>query len=262
LSKSRRITENGALLIIGIFTILLWVVLNILITINPIYLAITVALLLSMVIYGRIRIRRSKRRPRQVVPVPQFLAIMALLAIPLYFIIEILALFWIVIIFIAVIVLGVFTYLWFRKYKKKKLITSEINDHLLKALKTMDTTYKWYNKEEEANRELVSCLKSQGVEAIYQYRLPNGRTADAKVGNVLIEGKLSPDTGEVDRLIGQLSDYIKFGKVSIVIYGALSKEAKRRIESEILQPRYLNKISLTYLSKSTRQRAISLDTKF
>ena len=37
-----------------------------------------------------------------------------------------------------------------------------------------------------------------GIEAVYPYRLSNGRTADAKVGDVLIEGKLSPDTAEVD----------------------------------------------------------------
>ncbi len=88
-----------------------------------------------------------------------------------------------------------------RKRQKRQAITSDIDNQLRRALETMDSTAKWYNSEEEANRELVTCLKAQGITDVrYQYRLGNGRTADAKVGNVLIEGKLSPDTAEVDRL--------------------------------------------------------------
>jgi membrane protein implicated in regulation of membrane protease activity len=139
--------------------------------------------------------------------------------------------------------------------KERIAITSELDKHLRKALETMDTTAKWYNDEDEANRELVTCLKAQGVEAQYQYRLPNGRTADAKVYDFLIEGKLSPDTAEVDRLIGQLSQYSEYPyKINVVIYGELSKDAKRRIENEI-HLRYDKKVFLTCLDNPKRQRA-------
>jgi cbb3-type cytochrome oxidase subunit 3 len=135
----------------------------------------------------------------------------------------------------------------------EKAMESEIDKYLHKALEAMDTTHKWYNNEDEANKELVSCLKLQGVEAEYQYRLPNGGTADAKVYNFLIEGKLSPDRAEVNRLIGQLSDYSEYPyKINIVIYGRLSEYAERRIRKEI-NSRYLNKVFLTYLDKPIRQ---------
>ncbi len=101
-------------------------------------------------------------------------------------------------------------------------------------------------------------LKSLNVYATYGYKLPNGRTADAKVGNVLIEGKLSPDTAEVDRLIGQLSDYTQYAnKLNVVIYGQFDREAKRRIENEI-QSRYLGKVFLTYLNNPRRLRNMNI----
>ena len=153
----------------------------------------------------------------------------------------------------AILACLIITYLYLKKRHIRKTITSEIDKHLRKALEIMDTTAKWYRDEKEANRELVTCLKAWGVEAVLEYRLPNGRIVDAKVGDFLIEGKISPDTSEVDRLIGQLSDYTQHGsKVNIVIYGWLSKEAKRRIEKEILQ-RYTNEVFLTYLDNPERQ---------
>jgi len=140
----------------------------------------------------------------------------------------------------------------------RQITASEVGNQLHKALSIMDTTAKWYDNEDEANRELVTCLKSLNVDAIYGYRLPNGRTADAKVGNVLVEGKLSPDTGEVDRLLGQLTDYTQYGnKVNIVVYGRLTSEARRRIENEI-QFRYLNRVFLTYLNNPKRLRTQAL----
>jgi Ca2+/Na+ antiporter len=149
----------------------------------------------------------------------------------------------------------VLIYWLFRRRQRRIALESEIDKYLLKALEAMDTTASWYNDEGEANRELVSCLKSQGVEAEYQYRLPNGRTADAKVHDFLIEGKLSPNTTEVDRLIGQLSHYSEYPyKINVVIYGELSKDAKRRIENEI-HLRYDKKVFLTHLDNPKRQRA-------
>jgi hypothetical protein len=153
----------------------------------------------------------------------------------------------------AIIACLIITYLYLKKRHIRKTITSEIDKHLRKALEIMDTTAKWYNDEKEANRELVTCLKAWGVEAVLGYRLPNGRIVDAKVGDFLIEGKVAPDTSGVDRLIGQLSDYTQYGnKLNVVIYGWLSKEARKRIENEILQ-RYANKVFLTYLDNPERQ---------
>ena len=142
--------------------------------------------------------------------------------------------------------------------ENRALITSEIDKHLHKALEIMDGTDNWYNDEDEANKELVTALKSMGIEAKYLYRLSNGRTADAKVGNVLIEGKLSPDTAEVDRLIGQISHYVQYSegnKVNIVIYGELTEEARERIEGEILK-RYIGKVFLSCLDNPQRQRKV------
>jgi hypothetical protein len=144
-----------------------------------------------------------------------------------------------------------------RRQRKLKAMTSEIGKQLQRALETMDTTARWYNTEEEANRELVTCLKAQGIcDVTYQYRLPDHQTADAKVGNILVEGKLSPnDTREVDRLLGQLTRYTQYGhKVNVVIYGPIHKYARARIENEI-QSRYLNRVFLTYLNNPRRQRA-------
>lgn len=71
------------------------------------------------------------------------------------------------------------------------------------------------------------------------------------------EGKLSPDTAEVDRLIGQLSSYTQYAnKLNVVIYGKLGKDARIRIENEI-QSRYLNRVFLTYLNNPRRIRAVT-----
>jgi hypothetical protein len=156
---------------------------------------------------------------------------------------------------IAGIIVAVVVVWQVMKRQRRKVITSDIDETLRRALQIMDSTAKWYGNEDEANRELVTCLKSLNVDATYGYKLPNGRTADARVGGVLIEGKLSPDTTEVDRLIGQLSDYTQYGnRVNVVIYGQLDKEARRRIENEI-QSRYLNRVFLTYLNSPRRLRA-------
>jgi hypothetical protein len=167
---------------------------------------------------------------------------------------------WEVFVFFAVIILIPLLIVLVGKYQKQKIITNDMSRILYKALETMDTTARWYNNEEEANRELVTCLKAQGISnVIYQYRLGNGRTADVKVGDCLIECKLSPTTDEVDRLIGQISNYIQYTKkLNIVIYGKFDSLARKRIEDEI-RSRYQNKAFLTYLSNPKRLRAFSPD---
>lgn len=142
-----------------------------------------------------------------------------------------------------------------RKAIKRQKLKGELENHLLVALEAMDTTGKTYADEAEANKELVTVLKSQGHTAIYEFRLSDGRTADAKVDNVLIEGKLAPGTDDVDRLLGQLQSYCQHPyKVNIVIYGYTKKELLKRIENEILE-RYQGKVFLTYLNNPKRRRA-------
>jgi len=185
--------------------------------------------------------------------------------------------------FLAALLLVILTYMGIRKYQKHKRLErehlrleleaeqratlrrefemkleSELDKYLRSVLENMDTTGNWYNNEEEANRELISGLKSQSSmfnDSIYQYQLPDGTTADAKVGNFLIEGKLSPKTAEVDRLIGQLGRYSKYGyKINVVIYGELSEDARRRIENEIQERGWLGEVFLTALDNPSRQR--------
>jgi hypothetical protein len=147
-----------------------------------------------------------------------------------------------------------------RKYKSKQFTSAEVSIPIHKALEIMDSTGKWYNDENAANQELVSTLKALKFDAVYPYRLSNGRTADAKIGNTLIEGKLSPDTAEVDRLIGQLSDYTRYAnKLNVVIYGKLENEARRRLENEI-SLRYTNRVFLTYLNNPRRLRSEQFDS--
>ena len=130
-----------------------------------------------------------------------------------------------------------------------------INNCIYNSLKIMDTTAKWYTDENEANRELVTSLKIQGLDAEYQPRLPNGITADARVNNVIIEGKLSPNKSDIDRLIGQLTQYVQYSvKVNIVIYGALDNYAKLRIINEIRRRYSLNRVFINYLDNPQRNR--------
>jgi hypothetical protein len=146
---------------------------------------------------------------------------------------------------------------WGRHKREIDALRSEIDKYLIDALKIMDSVDKWYRDEDEANKELVTCLKSRNVNATYGCKLPNGRIADAIVGDIIIEGKLSPDTEGVDRLLGQLSDYTQYGnQVNVVIYGRLREDARRRIENDI-NLRYTGKVFLTYLDNPKRQRAPS-----
>ena len=139
------------------------------------------------------------------------------------------------VVFVAVLILIPISIVQLVRYFRRKAITSDIDKHLRKALNTMDYTYEYYRDEDAATRELLTCLRAQGIkDTHYQYRLPNGRVADARVGNMLIESKISPDTNAVDRLIGQLSAYTQHRhKVNIVIYGELHHRSRQQIEREI-----------------------------
>jgi hypothetical protein len=159
---------------------------------------------------------------------------------------------------IGIVVLGI-TMRLMRSRKYNNIFTAEgyakIDIPFDKALKIMDNTAKWYRDENEANRELVTCLRTMNIDAEYQFRLSNGRIADARVKNILVEGKLSPNTtSEVDGLFGQLIEYTNAGyRVNVVIYGKLEKLSRDRIENEI-KARYKGKVFLTYLDNPRRLR--------
>jgi len=160
---------------------------------------------------------------------------------------------------VGLVLLGII-YQVIRNVNYKKRFTSaghaKINIPFDKALRIIDTTARWYNDENEANRELVTALRIMGFDAEYQFKLPNGRFADARVETILVEGKLSPNTtGEVDGLLGQLADYTNSGyTVNVIIYGQLNNQARTRIENEI-HYRYEGRVFLTFLNNPKRQRS-------
>lgn len=160
------------------------------------------------------------------------------------------------IIVFAAIVVVLFLVIKILKFIRNRKLIGELHYDLKKALEAMDSTAKTYVDEEAANRELVTTLKVMGRKADYQFYLGHGRRADAKVENVLIEGKLAPKGEEVDRLIGQLQAYSQYPqyKTYVVFYGSTRKNYIKRIEDEILN-RYQSKIFLTYLKNPRRLRA-------
>jgi hypothetical protein len=138
--------------------------------------------------------------------------------------------------------------------KLQKALKSEIDARIQQALMVMDTTHKWYTDENEANRELVDCLKIQGFDVEYQPRLSNGSIADARIDNIIIEGKLSPHKADIDRLLGQLTEYTQIAeKVIIVIYGKLDEYAQNRIMFEVAK-NYPDQVFLSYLDNPQRHR--------
>ena len=155
---------------------------------------------------------------------------------------------------LVVLVILWFTLRWGYKYYKNRKITGELENYLQKALKAMDQTSNTYTDEKAANKELATTLRALGLPVEYEYRLNDRRIADIKVGDVLIEGKLSPKTDEVDRLLGQLQDYCTYKhKVNIVIYGHLDNYSLKRISDEI-NNRYPSKAFLTCLKNPHRKR--------
>jgi hypothetical protein len=123
----------------------------------------------------------------------------------------------------------------------------------------MDRTYDSYTNEDEANRELTTCLNLLGHAAKYHYPLNNGRTADVLVDNyAILEGKLDPNTSDIDRLIGQLEDYAAYHyKVYVVVYGYIVPTFVERIQRQII-PRFYNKVGLIYLENPQRTRGNKL----
>ena len=143
-------------------------------------------------------------------------------------------------------------------YTRSQMLTGKLEDSLMKALELMDSSAPTYSNEEEANKELVTVLKALGLDATYQYPLGNGyRYADVKVGNAIIEGKLNPHQGDIDRLLGQIHGYSEYPyQLYIVIYGYLGNYSRKRI-SEFINTHYPGKVFLTYLTNPKRKRVNS-----
>lgn len=135
-------------------------------------------------------------------------------------------------------------------YFKCKLLEESLH----RCLTQMDKTNGFYNEEDEANRELTSCLSLLGHDAKYHYRLDNKRTADILVDNCIIEGKLDPSPAEADRLIGQITDYLSLpNRIFVVLYGFVDKSLLDRLQKQVFTPNPA-RVNLVYLNNARRVR--------
>jgi len=117
----------------------------------------------------------------------------------------------------------------------------------------LDRTHSWFHDEDEANRELVSVLRAWKFDALYHPELTSGRTADAYFNGSLVEGKLNPHNSEIDRLVGQVEEYVLYPYfVHVVIYGDVSEQVLKRIEN--LAARYSDKVFIAYVYNANRNR--------
>lgn len=132
---------------------------------------------------------------------------------------------------------------------------SVISDSIYKCLSTIDNTHTVYIDEDEANRELTSCLNAVGRTALYHKPLDSGRTPDIFIDNhAIIEGKLEPNQSEIDRLIGQVKDYVSTTyRIFIVLYGIVSQQVLDRINQQIIAE-YPSQVSLVYIRDAHRIR--------
>ena len=124
---------------------------------------------------------------------------------------------------------------------------------IYKSLGQMNTTGNFFTDENEANRELCTCLKLLGHDAIYDFR-NLGRPIDIFADNSIIEGKLEPNNVGIDRLIGQISDFLTYNcHIYIVCYGATEQRTLDRIKTQIVDL-HPHRINLVYLFNSQRSR--------
>jgi hypothetical protein len=144
---------------------------------------------------------------------------------------------------------------------------SDMDSLIKKALETMDSTAGSYESEDAANKELATTIKvlNSQIFVEYQPRISDGTTADIRIGNVLIEGKLEPDISEADRVIGQLRRYCRDTTylVKVVIYGKSDHHVREHIEREIREaynPHNPGRVTLIYLSHPHRIRSQSYVT--
>ena len=133
--------------------------------------------------------------------------------------------------------------------------SSIVQHGIMNALVAMDNTFKWYDNEDNANRELISTLHALGFgDAAYHQLLSNGRTADGFVSDSIIEGKLDLSrSDDIDRLLGQIDDYLVSSyDIHIVLYGLADSNALNRIKNKVkTNP---NRLFLSYLTHPQRTR--------
>jgi hypothetical protein len=141
-----------------------------------------------------------------------------------------------------------------KTYGKKSGQGAENNAEIIKALKILDRTHRWFRDENEANRELVTCLNAMGhKDAEYQPDLGVRRTPDAYFNSSIIEGKLNPHLSDVDRLMGQLFDYLTYPYfVHVVVYGYASDDILNRIN--FMVKKNPEKVFLAYNFYANRNR--------
>jgi hypothetical protein len=133
--------------------------------------------------------------------------------------------------------------------------SSIIQHAIMNALVSMDSTFKWYDNEDNANRELISTLHALGFgDAVYHQLLNNGRTTDGFVSNSIIEGKLDlSHSDSIDRLLGQIDDYLVSSyDIHVVLYGIADSNALNRIRNKIKSNP--DRVFLSYLTHPQRTR--------
>jgi hypothetical protein len=158
---------------------------------------------------------------------------------------------------IIIAVLAIFLILWYVwKYVKEKRLRGELGSNIQKALKNMDSTAKTYRDEHEANKQLASELKHLGLPAVHE-SLGDAKGADIRIGKDIIEGKLEPSKGDIDRLIGQLDEYCKHDcNVYVVVYGRLDKKHLERIVN-LIERMYSGRVFLNYLKDPKRRKSFT-----
>jgi hypothetical protein len=125
---------------------------------------------------------------------------------------------------------------------------------IYQSLSQMDKTCDFFTDEDEASRELTTCLNLLGHNAIYHYAIRSGRTVDIFLDNIIIEAKLNPKQSDIDRLIGQVGDYLTFPyAIYIVLYGQTDPAFIARIQSQIVDP-HPDRVSLVYLPDAQRTK--------
>jgi hypothetical protein len=129
-----------------------------------------------------------------------------------------------------------------------------MNYALYQSLSQMDKTCDFFTNEDEANRELTTCLNLLGHNSQYHYPISSGRTVDILVDNAIIEGKLNPKQSDIDRLIGQVGDYLTFPHlIYIVLYGKVEQNFINRINTQIIIQNP-TRVSLVHLPNAKRTK--------
>jgi hypothetical protein len=138
-----------------------------------------------------------------------------------------------------------------------------IDRTITEALEKMDSTATTYDSERAANKELATTLKALKGNWVVETepKIAHGGTADIRVGNVIIEGKLElTDQNEANRLVGQIHRYCTDTsyEVYVVVYGRVShalEDQVRRVIRDTYGPKRVRLISLPHPHRAVTQAA-------